>query len=239
MNESLNQTIGHYSGDKIEDYYKSVKNNTENEEGGVDANVFNFLKEVLPKNLKDKNTMDLGCGDGRWSKYLKSLGAENVLAIDSSADMLNKAKQAKQKIHLIQADLQKLPIKDNSIDLGLSTFSLMYFKDLSNILKEISRTLKENARLYIATNIINLNDAELLKKLKGKSVPVDLGLESKIRLENLVQTINDYKEAFEQAGLEIKTEEHFDPIGVAIPDDYKHKDKMKLEKVLWVLKKIN
>ncbi len=237
MKKVFNQPIGHYHGKKVEDYYKLVKNNSESEDGGVDANVFAYLKTALPENLNNKKTVDLGCGDARWSKHLKSLGAKDVLAIDISSDMIDKAKNKSNEIHLIQADIQNLPIKDDSVDLALSTFSIMYFQNLPAVIDEISRILKKDGRAYIATNIINIQDQSLFKKLKGKSIPVDLGIKEKIRLENLVQSPEEYKQAFQNANLDIEIEEHFDPIGVSIPDDYEHKKDLNLEKVLWVLKK--
>lgn len=241
MKKFPDQVIGDYSDEKkVQKYYELVKNNTENENGGVDANVFDYLKRVLPENLDGKTVADIGCGDGRWSEHLVSLGAKNVYGIDLSEDMSKKATnklEVNDNMHVIRADMQELPLVDDSIDVGFSTFSLMYFKNLEAVIEEVNRVLKNDGTLYIATNIITVENDDLLQRLQGKSVPVDLGFDQKIRLENLVQPIEQYREAFQSVGLIVEIEKHFEPEGVEISNDYKHKDSLQLEKVLWVLKK--
>lgn len=243
MKKLQSQKIGNYTNSqKVKDYYTLVKDNVHDESGGIDANVFSYLKQIVPQSLIGKNVIDLGCGDGRWSEYLASLNAKNIYSIDLSEDMIKRTTKRLNSIentHIIHADMQNLPLKDASIDVGLSTFSMMYFKDLKKVIDEISRVLKNNGTLYIATNIINVDNPNLLKKLYGKSIPIDLGFDKKMRLENLVQPIEQYREAFKSADLTIKTEKHFEPIGVEISKDYKYKDALHLEKVLFVVQKNN
>jgi len=151
--KSREQAIGYYQGEKVKDYYEVVKNKSEDEIAGVDANVFLYLKDILPKDLKGKTVLDIGCGDGRWSEYLHKLGAEKVICgLDISQDMIDLAKQRKKqqdlkRLGLVRADMRSMPIMDNSVDIALSTFSLMYFKNLERIIQEINRVLKKNGDL--------------------------------------------------------------------------------------------
>jgi len=243
MQKLQNQKIGDYSSSqKVNNYYKIVKNNNQNEVDGVDDNIFVHLKQTLPQSLVNKNVIDLGCGDGRWSEYLASLNAKNVYGIDLSEDMIKRAIKRLvfiKNIRIIQADMQNLPLKDASIDIALSTFSMMYFTNLKNVIDEISRVLKNGGTLYITTNIINIDNPNLLKKLYSKSIPVDLGFDKKIHLENLVQPIEQYEEAFKSAHLTLKIKKYFEPIGVEISKSYKHKDALQLKKVLFVVQKNN
>lgn len=243
MKKSQNQKIGNYTNpQKVKDYYTLVKDNSNNEAGGIDANIFCRLKQTIPQSLMNKNVIDLGCGDGRWSEYFASLDAKNVYALDISKAMLKQANKRfgnVKNIQTIHADMNNLPLKNNSIDTGLSSFSMMYFADLEKVVNEISRILKNNGILYIVTNIINVDNPNLLKHLYGKSIPIDLGFDKKISLENLVQPIKQYRKAFKNAGLTIKTEEHFEPVGVEIPKNYKHRNALHLEKVLFVVQKDN
>lgn len=242
MKDITLQQIGNYSDkNKVKKYYEIVKNNIENETSGVDANVFNYLKKTLPNNLNEKIIIDLGCGDGRWSKYLNSLGTKQIYAVDNSEEMIKKATQNLRNLKnkkIICADIQKLPFQNNSIDIGLSTFSLMYFENLETVINEIGRVLKSNGLLYITTNIINISDTNFLQKLRGKSIPVDLGFNQKIRLENLVQPLIQYKNAFNKAEFAIELEKYFKPEGFEIANDYKYKNKIHLEKVLFVVRKL-
>lgn len=238
----MNQAIGKYEGLKVKKYYNVVRSSTK-KEFGIDANVFKYLKKILPNDLKNKLILDLGCGDGRWSEYLSKLNAKKVLGIDISQDMVNLAIQriktkALNNIKIIKADIQNLPVPNNSIDLAFTTFSLMYFKNLKAVIKEISRTLKNGGYLYIATNIIQINKKDIEKKLKGTSVPIILGVGNhKIFVENLVQPKEQYLEAFSSANLTLKQEKYFKPEGVSIANNFNYKKNMILKKAIFKLSK--
>jgi len=47
--------------------------------------------------LKNKSVIDIGCGEGYVSRYCKSHGASQVLGIDISASMIEKADQQEQE----------------------------------------------------------------------------------------------------------------------------------------------
>jgi ubiquinone/menaquinone biosynthesis C-methylase UbiE len=239
----MKQEIGKYEGRKARNYYDVVRSDAE-EKFGIDANVFKYLKEIIPKNLKNKVILDLGCGDGRWSEYLSKLGAKKVFGIDISQDMLDLAKQRiKDKllsnIKIIRADIQNLPFSNFSIDLAFSVFSLMYFRNLEAVIKEIGRTLKNGGHLYIATNIIQIDKKDVEEKLKGTSVPVILGIDNrKIPVENLVQPRKQYLDAFSASGLVLEQEKYFEPEGVVIANDFEYKRDLILRKAFFKLSKI-
>ncbi len=237
----IEQEIGNYQGEKVKKYYELVKGGVENESSGVDANVFRYLKKIMPDNFSEKVVVDLGAGDGRWSKYFVVHGARTVYAVERSKDMINKlTKYDKERVLPVQADMMQLPLKDNSVDIGFSSFSMMYFNEdsLNEVVAEVSRVLKDSGVFYIATNILNVVNASLEDKLKWEIVPIQLGIgDDKIPLENIVQPIKAYKQAFQKNSFTIVKERHFDPEGVEIPDDYQCKKDIKLEKVVFVLEK--
>jgi len=235
------QKTGNYQGKKVEEYYKLVKGGDKKENPDVDANVFKYLKEIMPDNFSDKIVVDLGAGDGRWSKYFVAHGARKVYAIEKSKDMIKLIEPDDQeKILPIQADMLQLPLKDNSVDVGFSSFSMMYFNknNLDKIIVEVGRVLKNGGIFYIATNIIDIVNQNLKNKLEWNIVPIQLGVgKNKISLENIIQPIEAYRQSFQKTGLKTIEEKHFSPDGVGVSEKYKYKRDIKLEKVVFILEK--
>ncbi len=242
-NVNMKQKIGKYEGAKVKKYYDVVRGDV-NDEYGIDANVFEYLKKILPRDLRDKTVLDLGCGDGRWSEYLSMLGAKKVLGVDISQDMVDLAlqrvtKKSLENVEIVRADIQNLLIEDSLFDIAFSTFSLMYFTNLEEVVCKISKILKNGGRLYISTNIIHISDHNLREKLKGSAVPVVLGGgNQKIVVENLVQSAEQYHSAFASAGLIIEIEKYFEPEGVYVDNDFEYKTEIILKKAVFQLLKM-
>ena len=231
--------------DYYKDYYKIVKACTEKETDGIEANVFSYIRKILPTNLNDQTVLDIGCGDARWSKYLCKIGARRVIGLDNNPDMIakaakNKINQKLAQLELIQGDMRYIPLKDGTIDQVLSVFSLMYFHNLESVTLGVSRALKNGGGLYVSVGLFLSEDFDLLKKIKGESVPLILKSgDSKIRLENnIIQTIDQYKEAFRKGDLLLKKEKYFPPIEeVFVAPDYKYKNIAVGKAVFFLIKK--
>lgn len=211
---------------------------------GVNANVFRYINQILPPDLSTKVALDLGCGNGRWSEEFCKRGVADVYAIDVSQAMIDQAKERQQlkqllSLHLIVGDMRALPLKESSIDMAFSSFSLMYFNDddLERIFQELKRITKPGATLYIATNIIASPDKDFLLSHKGEGVPVDLGFEKKMRGSNPIQLLDTYQKAIARASFQLADEKHFVPEGAAIVPEYEYYDKVSLDKVVMVARK--
>ncbi len=212
---------------------------------GVNANVFRYIQQILPTDLSAKAALDLGCGNGRWSEEFCKRGATDVYAIDVSQAMIEQAKERQQlkqltSLHLMIGDMRALPLKESSVDIALSSFSLMYFNDadLECIFQELKRVMKPGATLYIATNIIASPDKEFLISHKGEGVPIDLGFEKKMRGLNPIQLLGTYQDAIARASFQLANEKYFAPEGAVITPEYEHYDKVSLDKVVMVARKV-
>lgn len=238
------QSIGDYdSKKKTEKYFEAVKGGSEEAFEGVDANVFRYLKDNLPKDFSSKKILDVGSGDGRWSEYFSKLGGE-IFAIDKSPAMIELAKKrieekGLENIHLIQGNMNALPLDEQSVDIAFSSFSMMYFENLENLLGEIGKTVKPGGKIYIATNIFLPNgNGSVLEKIKGQNIPVNLGFEKKIPLENLVQPLEQYEKGLKDAGFSIDICEYFEPEGVEIDEKCEYKKDLVLKKAVLIATKI-
>jgi ubiquinone/menaquinone biosynthesis C-methylase UbiE len=94
---------------------------------------------------------DLGCGTGRVSEWL-ALFADEVIAVDSSKEMLKAARQylaGHKHVQVRPGSLEKLPIGDDELDLAVMMLVLHHLPEPQRALAEAARTLKDQARLLI------------------------------------------------------------------------------------------
>ena len=109
--------------------------------------------------------LDLGCGTGFSSSILIECGFR-VIGVDILPDMLNKAKEKKKNLNnyknldLILADINYLPLKENSIDQAISISAYNFIihdkqelnekrKAVNNTSRYLYKILKKNGRIII------------------------------------------------------------------------------------------
>lgn len=99
--------------------------------------------------------LELACGTGRVTQYIrKALPANvNFLATDISSDMLEIAKKrvGNDGIHFKQEDIQNLSFTNDSFDLAICQFGMMFLPDRQKGLSEIFRVLRPGGKLMCFT----------------------------------------------------------------------------------------
>jgi len=96
--------------------------------------------------------LDVGCGTGvlareAWSR----VGSRGFVAgLDASSGMLAVAARLAPDIEWRQGTAESLPFADGSFDAVLSQFSLMFFQDRRQALREMMRVLRPHGRLAVA-----------------------------------------------------------------------------------------
>lgn len=97
------------------------------------------LLEFIPKN--DRQTiLDLGCGTGILTVQLSGL-CDKVIGVDSSQNMIDKAKEQFGNIEFMVCDALALPF-ENKFDVVFSNAVFHWINDHSLLLKNICRVLK-------------------------------------------------------------------------------------------------
>lgn len=118
----------------------------------IASRVFERLSLI---NIKPKNILDLGCGNGASSRELKStFSASKITAVDIAPGMLEEAKKSQswfKTIHYQQADIDQLPFENNSFDLLFSNLTIQWLPDLKITFKELNRVLKPGGLLIFST----------------------------------------------------------------------------------------
>lgn len=102
------------------------------------------LIEHFNNKIDDHNiatALDLGCGSGSFTRRFFN-NTSCVIGIDIALNTIKRAIQHQDKFFYINGDLNRLPIKSNSIDLVLFSGSLHHFPILETPLQQAYRVLK-------------------------------------------------------------------------------------------------
>ena len=105
-----------------------------------------FLR-LLPS--PGRQTLDIGCGEGRLTRDLKELG-HRVVAIDSSRSMVEAAREFDPSTDVRLADATALPLDDACADLVIAFMSLQDIGDLPAAVREAARVLQPGGRFCLA-----------------------------------------------------------------------------------------
>jgi ubiquinone/menaquinone biosynthesis C-methylase UbiE len=110
-----------------------------------------ILSSLIYKiNLKEKVILDYGCGTGRnWPDLLK-YSPDKIIGCDISEKMLDilKLKFDNARTYLVNDDKLSF-LKNNSVDIIISTLVIAHLKDLNKVFIEWDRVLKSSGCIII------------------------------------------------------------------------------------------
>lgn len=132
------------------------------------------MKILLDFASKSNRILDLGCGEGTRLNMLAQ-DKEVAIGVDISNKAILLARKAYPKLKFIKADLESIPLKDESFDLVYSAYVLEHLTEPEKVLDEAIRLISNNGFLVlIAPNYGAPNRASppfrgsrLLKLTKG------------------------------------------------------------------------
>ncbi|WP_259781093.1 class I SAM-dependent methyltransferase [Aestuariispira ectoiniformans] len=106
------------------------------------------IQAILP-DLTDKKILDLGCGFGWFSRWARANGAGEVLGLDLSEKMIDRAKQETNddEVEYQIADLDRVDLPEAVFDLVYSSLAFHYVEDFDDLVRRIYRTLRPQGHL--------------------------------------------------------------------------------------------
>jgi SAM-dependent methyltransferase len=106
------------------------------------------IRAMLP-DLRDKRVVDLGCGFGWASRWMREQGAASVLGLDLSQKMLERARRDTQDaaIEYRSADLDQLDLPPAAFDLAYSALTFHYVEDFTRLVRNIAQALAPGGHL--------------------------------------------------------------------------------------------
>ncbi len=154
-----------------------------------------ILKESFKRNsfdlkfFKNKKILDMGCGSGRFTNALATLGASKVIGIDLGNKGLEIARiNAKawniKNVKFIQGSVLDLPFKDNEFDFIFCKGVLHHTGDLKKGVKEFFRVMKQNGKGFLY--LYGEGGIFWNSRKKMRSVMKNIPLEYTINVLNLI-----------------------------------------------------
>jgi len=133
-----NQTIDSF-GDEWQRFHKFEAEELER----IGREYFDIVDTAMLN--KDSVVLDIGCGSGRWSKYVSSR-AGFVEAIDPSEAVLVAVDLLKERenVRVTQAGIDEIPFEDNSFDFAFCLGVLHHLPNTAEALKKCVDKVKPN-----------------------------------------------------------------------------------------------
>lgn len=107
-----------------------------------------FVRHILDS-LPAAITLDAACGTGRYAEHLSALG-QRVIGIDSSPEMLARARTRVPRAEFLQGDLHRLPLARDHVDIIVCALALTHLPDLEPVMAEFARVLRPGGHLVIS-----------------------------------------------------------------------------------------
>ena len=138
----------------------------------------------LVSRLQDKmynDILEIACGTGRVTNHLvRSVKYDTLTATDLNPDMITIAKDIVRDdtIKWMPADAMELPFSDDSFDLVIIQFGVMFFPDREKGIRETWRVLKPGGKLIFTTwNRVETNEAihegrQIIESYFGDDPPI-------------------------------------------------------------------
>jgi len=152
-----------------------------------------FITNKL-QDLPKVHAADIGCGAGRYSlKFVQHLGEKcHLFCLDNNREMLRHLKEHFVKNNVtnftpIRSDSHKIPLQTDSLDCVMS-FNAIHHFSLPDFMREVSRVLKNNGRLFVYTRLREQN----AKTIWGMHFP------SFNKKEDRLYELDELKSAFEK-----------------------------------------
>lgn len=183
---------------------------------GTDSLAFHILEERIQALGLSGAALDVGCGAGRSTRFLQSLGFQ-TRGLDVNASMLNAARELDSggKYHLYDRDAP-FPFETRTFDVVLSTWTVLEISSpeaLKHFMSESARVLRTEGVGFIVTNTpefyvhrwvsCDVDFPENIPPLRsGQRVTARLVPEGVV-VEDTFWSDADYRQAIEGAGLDI------------------------------------
>ena len=128
--------------------------------------------KFLQKNIANESKiLDFGSGYGRLVEKFANRGYQNIIGIDSSEKMIERARNSNKSLNYLHNLDDHIPFEDNNFDLILLFAVLTCIpldEDQERLLSEIHRVLKTNGLLYISDLLINSDERNMNRYKENK-----------------------------------------------------------------------
>lgn len=128
-------TGNHKSGSLIGDNKDMAFSRRDFLQKGYFSPLSDRVSEYISQRFESPTVCDICCGEGYYSNEIKNKTNARMYAFDISKEMVRLAAKRKNGITCFVANLAKIPLKSESIDVSLNFFAPFHEKEFSRITK--------------------------------------------------------------------------------------------------------
>jgi SAM-dependent methyltransferase len=99
--------------------------------------------------LPTGTVLDAACGTGRYAAHLAARG-HRLVGVDSSPEMLDRARARVPEATFLRGDLHRLPMIDGAVDVVVCALALVHVPSLIPVMAEFARVLRSGGHLVIS-----------------------------------------------------------------------------------------
>lgn len=114
-----------------------------------------YQEKVIAPNLlrmlelkKDDSVLDLACGQGYFSRWVKNAGV-NVTGVDLSKELISLAKEKTKDITYVVAPANDTKLKKESFDKIFTVLAFENIKDIDGVMLEVKRLLRKEGKFLL------------------------------------------------------------------------------------------
>jgi SAM-dependent methyltransferase len=153
--------------------------------------------------------LDAACGTGRFAEFLAQRGHQ-VIGVDGSPHMLAHARRRVPRGEFHVAELDRLPVPDDSVDVIVCALALVHVPRLQPVLAEFTRVLRRGGDLIISD--VHHDRVTLGSVIKARGPAGEPGIVATYR-----HPLGDYLRTALSLGLQVKRCEETAPPGTGTP----------------------
>lgn len=137
-----------YDNDAFFNEYRALRETTANYNDLLEQPA---MRQLLP-NVKNQSVLDLGCGFGENCMDFVHRGADKVIGVDLSKNMLAlvKQKNSSDKILYINMSMTEIAILHEKFDLIYSSLAFHYIQDLNALMRDAYQLLNNGGVLLFS-----------------------------------------------------------------------------------------
>ncbi len=177
------------------------------------------LPKIISEHVKGRKAIDFGCGTGRSTRFLQTLGFE-VIGIDIAEDMIKKAQEIDPNgKYMLVEDGSYSQFQVNTFDLILSVFTfdnIPTFEKKTQISQGLKELLKDDGKIISLVSSPEIymhewvsfstkNFPENQRATSGEKVKIIItDIDDQRPVEDILWTNQAYEEVYKNISLEIE-----------------------------------